>query len=96
MSIFHLLIVFGIPAAVIFVFFQKGARKVGKNPLAWGAIGGITYIVAMMIAVPIFVDKSVDALGRTSGSLFFAYSALAFALSIGAAILVYKKVMLKP
>ena len=96
MSIFHYLIVFGIPAAVLFVIFRNGARKVGKDATTWGAIGALVYIGAMVILGPILIDKSRDAIGNSSSSLFFSYSAIAFLVSIGAAAAVYKFVLSKP
>jgi hypothetical protein len=69
-----------------------GARRVNKNPVLWGIIGGLVYFVPVLILFPIIND--IIQSSKNPGSVIWSYIAILIAIGLGASIIVYKKVLL--
>lgn len=77
-----------------FIVFYLGARKVGKNPILWGVIGGAACSMTLIILFPIAWDRTRCSQGDCS--ILFSYVAIACAISVAVAGVVYRKLLLKP
>ena len=85
---------------VVFILFFIGAQKVQKNRFLWGVLGSLSFLIPFLVLRPITTSMAVSSareMGEDAFSgLFWSFYVITIAVGVFVAILVYKKILVKP
>ena len=84
----------------VLIMFVIGAIKVQKNRFLWGVLGALSYLIPVLVFLPIvwnILVGSAREAGRDGAGLpVFSVGVIISAIGIFSSIVVYRKILLKP
>lgn len=84
---------------IVFIRFLMGARKVQKNPILWGFLGALAFLIPVLVLFPIALSLPVKMAERQTRELvtplYLSFIAIISAVGAFVAIMVYRKYLTK-